>query len=54
MNSNAAIAENERAKLVNYLKKNKDRIEYGRLWLGGCPLGSGAIESANTFISDIR
>lgn len=54
MKCKTAAAETERAKLVNYLKKNKDRIEYGRLRRGGYPLGSGAIESANKFISNIR
>jgi hypothetical protein len=44
----------ERTNLVNYLKKNRHRIEYGRLRRGGYPLGSGAIESANKFISNIR
>ncbi len=44
----------KKGKLINYLKKNQDRVEYGRLRRGGYPLGSGAIESANKFISNIR
>ncbi|MCK5232557.1 MAG: ISKra4 family transposase, partial [Desulfobulbaceae bacterium] len=47
-------AQNSRDKLVNYLSNHKERIEYGRLRRGGYPLGSGAIESSNKFISNIR
>ena len=47
------LFKTERGKLVNYLKKNKARIEYGRLRRGGYPLGSGAIESSNKFIGNI-
>jgi len=54
MKCETAEAKTERDNLVNYLKTNKVRIEYGRLRRGGYPLGSGAIESANKFISNIR
>ena len=54
MKCKTAVAKSARDNLVNYLKNNKDRIEYGRLRSGGYPLGSGAIESANKFISNIR
>lgn len=54
MKCKTAEVRAEKAKLVNYLKKNQDRVEYGRLRRGGYPLGSGAIESANKFISNIR
>lgn len=54
MKSRTAEASKERDKLVNYLDKNRERVEYGRLRRGGYPLGSGAIESANKFISNIR
>ncbi|WP_319548659.1 ISKra4 family transposase [Desulfogranum marinum] len=54
MKCKTAEAKTERANLANYLKKNKKRIEYGRLRRGGYPLGSGAIESSNKFISNIR
>ncbi len=54
MKCKTAEAKTERDNLVNYLKTNKVRIEYGRLRRGGYPLGSGAIESANKFISNIR
>jgi len=54
MKCKTAETKAERANLVNYLKNNKDRIEYGRLRRGGYPLGSGAIESSNKFISNIR
>ena len=53
MKCKTATAEAERTKLLNYLTKNKGRIEYGRLRRGGYPLGSGAIESVNKFISNI-
>ncbi len=54
MKPSTADAGKERDKLVNYLDKNRERVEYGRLRRGGYPLGSGAIESANKFISNIR
>jgi hypothetical protein len=54
MKCKTAEVRAEKDKLVNYLKKNQDRVEYGRLRRGGYPLGSGAIESANKFISNIR
>lgn len=54
INCKTTEAQKERANLVNYLKKNKNRIEYGRLRRGGYPLGSGAIESSNKFIGNIR
>ena len=47
------VAE-KRDALCSYLSKNKDRMDYGKAKRGGYPLGSGAIESANKFISHIR
>jgi hypothetical protein len=43
-----------RDSLVNYLSNHKNRIDYGKQRRGGFPSGSGAIESANKFISHIR
>lgn len=43
-----------RDNLVGYLENNKHRIDYGKQRRGGFPLGSGAIESANKFISHVR
>ncbi len=54
MKCKTAEAKIERGNLVNYLKKNKERIEYGRLRGGGYLLGSGAIENSNKFTSEIR
>ncbi|WP_051305491.1 ISKra4 family transposase [Desulfogranum mediterraneum] len=54
MKCKTAETEVKRNNLFNYLKKNIDRVEYGRLRRGGYPLGSGAIESSNKFISNIR
>ncbi|WP_319548645.1 ISKra4 family transposase [Desulfogranum marinum] len=53
MKCKTAEAKAERGNLANYLKKNKDRIEYGRLRRGGYPLGSGKIESANKLITQV-
>jgi hypothetical protein len=47
-------AEKHRDNLVNYLATHQHRIDYGRIRRGGYPIGSGAIESANKFISHIR
>ena len=47
-------AKTHRDQLANYLSDHKHRIEYGRLRRGGYPIGSGAIESSNKFISNIR
>lgn len=43
-----------RDSLVNYLSCHQHRIDYGKLRRGGFPIGSGAIESANKFISHVR
>lgn len=47
-------ARKSRDKLIRYLSTHKDRVVYGKLRRGGYPLGSGAIESANKFISHVR
>jgi hypothetical protein len=41
-------------KLIGYLGKNRHRINYRSGRLGGYPIGSGAIESANKFICHTR
>jgi hypothetical protein len=46
--------EKSRDNLVQYLENNKHRIDYGKNRRGGFPIGSGAIESANKFISHVR
>ena len=41
-------------KLIGYLKKHRKRFNYRSLRLGGFPIGSGGIESANKFICHTR
>ena len=41
-------------KLIGYLEKNRDRIDYEGDKFEGFPIGSGAIESANKFICHKR
>ena len=47
-------AQKNRDNLVGYLASHKTRIDYGACRRGGYPIGSGAIESANKFISHVR
>lgn len=47
-------AAKEIPKLINYLKKHLDRINYKSFRKGGYPIGSGGIESSNKFICHIR
>jgi hypothetical protein len=44
----------EISKLANYLKENRERVNYGPVRKGGYPIGSGGIESSNKFISQVR
>jgi predicted CoA-binding protein len=44
----------EITKLIKYLKKHIDRINYKSLRKGGYPIGSGGIESSNKFICHVR
>jgi hypothetical protein len=41
-------------KFIGYLKKHRDRLNYRSRRLGGYPIGSGGIESANKFICHTR
>ncbi len=41
-------------KLIGYLHNNRERIHYHGDRIGGYPIGSGGIESANKFISHTR
>lgn len=41
-------------KLIGYLRKHRKRFNYRSLRLGGFPIGSGGIESANKFICHTR
>jgi hypothetical protein len=47
-------AAEEIRKLIGYLNKNKKRIHYRGDRIGGYPIGSGGIESANKFICHAR
>lgn len=47
-------AAEEIRKLLGYLKENQGRVKYGALRRKGYPIGSGGIESANKFISQVR
>jgi hypothetical protein len=44
----------EIAKLIDYLKKHLERIDYQSFRKGGYPIGSGGIESSNKFICHVR
>jgi hypothetical protein len=47
-------AREEIRKLIVYLNKNRDRTHYRGDRIGGYPIGSGGIESANKFICHTR
>jgi hypothetical protein len=47
-------AEEKIADVIRYLSKRKDRVNYGSAKRAGYHFGSGAIESANKFISHVR
>lgn len=48
------VAEEEIRKLIGYLGNNRERIHYKGDRIGGYPIGSGGIESANKFICHTR
>jgi hypothetical protein len=47
-------AKEEVRKLIGYLHKNRERIHYQGDRIGGYPIGSGGIESANKFVCHTR
>jgi len=49
-----ADAKEEIRKLIGYLEHNRKRIHYKGDRIGGYPIGSGGIESANKFICHTR
>ncbi len=49
-----ARAAEEIAKLIPYLQRHQERLDYRFARKGGYPLGSGGIESANKFICHVR
>jgi hypothetical protein len=54
MNPATKIAGEEIRKLIVYLKRNANRIDYKAFKRGQYPRGSGGIESANKFICHVR
>jgi hypothetical protein len=49
-----SLAKDEIRKLIGYLHNNRERIHYHGDRIGGYPIGSGGIESANKFICHTR
>jgi hypothetical protein len=49
-----AQAAAEIGKLIRYLQRHEERLDYRVARTGGYPLGSGGIESANKFICHVR
>lgn len=49
-----ARAAEEIAKLIPYLQRHQERLDYRFARKGGYPMGSGGIESANKFICHVR
>src|ERR671914_1959766 len=49
-----AYAAQEIAKLIAYLQRHQERLDYRFARKGGYPMGSGGIESANKFICHVR
>ena len=54
MHAKNGEAEEEIRKLIVYLNNNRKRIHYRGDRIGGYPIGSGGIESANKFICHTR
>lgn len=54
MKSRDNLAKEEIRKLIGYLQNNRERIHYHGDRIGGYPIGSGGIESANKFICHTR
>jgi hypothetical protein len=54
MKSTEAQAAEEINKLVRYLQRHEERLDYRFARKGGYPMGSGGIESANKFICHVR
>ena len=54
MNPKTAQAGELIGKLIGYLRNHRHRIDYRTMRLGGYPIGSGGIESANKFICHTR
>jgi hypothetical protein len=49
-----AQAAEEISKLIAYLQRHQERLDYRFARKGGSPMGSGGIESANKFICHVR
>jgi hypothetical protein len=53
-NTQAAVILAPQRTLLNYLPNHREKMDYGTARRGGYHIGSGAIESANKFISHVR
>ena len=54
MRPSSEEAKEQIRKTINYLERNKHRIHYRGDRIGGYPIGSGGVESANKFICHTR
>jgi hypothetical protein len=54
MNATNAQAAEEIDRLIRYLQRHQQRLDYRYARKGGYPIGSGGIESANKFICHVR
>ena len=54
MNATTAQAAEESDRLIRYLQRHQERLDYRYARKGGYPIGSGGIESANKFIGHVR
>jgi hypothetical protein len=54
MQPTTAQAAEEITKLIPYLQRHQERLDYRLARKGGYPMGSGGIESANKFICHVR
>jgi len=54
MNPASEDAKEKNIKAVRYLSKRKEKVNFGAIKKGGYHIGSGAIESSNKFISNVR
>jgi len=54
MKPSDSLTKEEIRKLIGYLQNNRERIHYRGDRIGGYPIGSGGIESANKFICHTR
>ncbi len=54
MKPSSEAAREQIEKTIGYLRRIKEKVNYGALKRGGCHIGSGGIESSNKFIANVR